>query len=357
MLYSINQIQSKLAKNSAYREQKNDIMKFFHVNNIFNDLKITTVYTSSDHPPLFLEQKDIEKICQMAQHIFGMPFDYQSFYSGEKPLATVENNLPGIQSYQVKNVEDVNQVIEDHYQTSNYGLKQQQQEKLNQEKKDREALALEKHIQDKKKKEWEAFNKASNLKRDFETPKIVSIDFEFFLKKKDNVQTHTVTEMGITTNENGQINSQHYLVEETYQLKKNKNLQNSFHFGETKIVKLSEIVPILNKALENSKYVLFHEQREDYEILQTLNVQIDSTIDVIDTQLSYKHYFKEKDGLNNGKPLEDLLDKFKVEYKDLHNAGNDAYYTLVLLKEMQKSLVKKQEASLSVNTDKRKNKM
>lgn len=346
MLYSINQIQSKLAKNPDYKDQKSDIMQFFHVNNIFNNLKIHNVYTADDLPPLFISQKDIEKICSLAQIVFGVPFDYKALYSGDKPLATIDNNTLGIKSYSVANAEQIEAIVQEHYQTSSYGLKQQQQEAVKQVKKDKEAALLAQQIADKKKREWEKFNKASNLKRDFDTPKIVSIDFEFFIKKKDNIQSYIVTELGITTSEGNALSSQHYLIEESYQLKKNRNLQNSFHFGETKIVPLNSIINIIEQSLQGAKYVLFHEQREDFEILQSLNIEINDNIDIIDTQLCYKHYFKEKNGLNNGKPLEDLLDNCNVQFKDLHNAGNDSYYTLVLLKEMQKLLLKNQEAKI-----------
>lgn len=339
MLYSINQIQSKLAKNPDYKDQKSDIMQFFHVNNIFNNLKVHTVYTADDLPPLFISQNDIEKICFLAQTVFGVPFNYEALYSGDKPLATVDSNEAGIKSYKVSNAEQVEAVIQEHYQTSNYGLKQQKQEEIKQERKDKEAVLLAQQIADKKKREWEKFNKASNLKRDFHHPKIVSIDFEFFIKKKDNIQSYIVTELGITTTEGDKLSSEHYLIEESYQLKKNRHLQNSFHFGETKIVPLNSIANIIQQSLQGAKYVLFHEQREDFEILQSLNIEINDNIDIIDTQLCYKHYFKEKNGLNNGKPLEDLLKICNVEFKDLHNAGNDSYYTLILLKEMQAKLL------------------
>lgn len=335
MLYSIYQIQSKLAQNPDYRENKAEIMQFFHMNNIFNHLHIKTAYTSDNHPPLFIEQKDIEKICLIAQALFNLKFDYTSLYEGKNTLATISETEVGVKKYTVQNFSDVEKIIEDHYQNSSYGLAEQEKEHKKQIRKDKEAQILARQIEEKKQREWAEFNKATNLKRDFDTTKIVSIDFEFYLKNK----VHTITEMGISISENNNVKTYHYLVDGAYQMKKNKKLQNSFHFGETKIIQLSEVKPLLIEALKSTQYVLFHEQREDFEILKGLDVNIDPEVAIIDTQLCYKRYFRERGSLPNGEPLESLLESFSVPLKDTHNAGNDAYYTLMLLKEMQHTLI------------------
>lgn len=352
MLYSIYQIQSKLAQNPEYRQNKAEIMQFFHMNNIFNNLHVKNAYTSDNHPPVFLDQKDIEKICVIAQTIFNLKFDYTSFYEGKNPLATVNEKEAGIKKYIVANFEDVEKIIEEHYQTSSYGLKEQEKEKKKQERKDKEAEILAKHIEEKKQREWAEFNRATNLKRDFDTTKIVSIDFEFYLKNK----VHTITEMGISISENNNVKNYHYLIDGAYQMKKNKHLQNSFHFGETKIIKLEDVKFLLEEALKNTNYVLFHEQREDFEILKGLDVNINSNVAIIDTQLCYKRYFRERGSLPNGEPLESLLESFNVPLKDTHNAGNDAYYTLMLLKEMQQTLLHSEKNKV-VQTSVKKKKM
>lgn len=341
MLYSVNKIQAKLAINPEYHKQKTEIMQFFHINNMINNLGIQTIYMCDIHPPLFIEENAIKKICELATQNFGVVFDYNALYEGKNALLKISKQEPNIQKFKVTNNNELEGLVQLHYQHSTYGLKEQEKDLQKQEKKDKEAVLLAAQIEEKKKKEWEIFNKATNLKRDFVNSKIVSIDFEFYLKgKNNNSLNHVVTEVGISVSDCGFISTTHYLVEENYQMKKNKYLQNSFHFGDTKILKLEDIKKLLNKSLLNANYILFHEQREDFEILESLNINIPKNITVIDTQLCYKRYFRERGSLPNGEPLENLLTSFNVPYKDLHNAGNDAYYTLELLKSMQSNLLK-----------------
>lgn len=336
MLYSINQIQGKLAANPAYREKKPEIMQFFHVNNIFNNIGIDTVYTSDTHPPLFLKENDIKKLCEEATKAFNLTFDYKSFYEGNRPLLAVDENEPGIKSYSVKDSNDINKITEEHYKDSSYGKKEQEKDARRQEKKDKEALELAKYIEEKKQREWQDFDRATNLTRDLFSTKIISIDFEFFLNKR--TKDHTVTEIGITAHQNGAMASVHFLVDGEYQKKKNQALQRRFAFGETKVIKPNQVKPVIEAVIKDPDFILFHEKREDYEILNKLGIKIPENVAVIDTQLCHKRYFREKGTPPNGETLENLLKRFKVDSKDLHNAGNDAYFTLKLLFEMKKAV-------------------
>lgn len=336
MLYSINQIQGKLAANPAYREKKPEIMQFFHVNNIFDNIGIDTVYTSDSHPPFFLKQDDIKKVCAEASKKFGMDFDYKNLYEGNRPLLTVKEDEKGIKLYSIKNAKEIQYVVEDHYINSSYGRKEQEKEARRQEKKDKEAAELAQYIEEKKKKEWEEFDRATNLTRDLFSTKIISIDFEFFLNKK--AKTHIVTEIGITAHQNGAMASVHFLVDGEYQKKKNQSLQRRFAFGETKVIQPNQVKPVIEAVLKDPDFVLFHEQREDFEILNKLGIKIPEQVAVIDTQLCHKRYFREKGTPPNGETLENLLKRFNVDSKDLHNAGNDAYFTLKLLFEMKKAV-------------------
>lgn len=88
--------------------------------------------------------------------------------------------------------------------------------------------------------------------------------------------------------------------------------------------------------MKGADYVLFHEMREDYDIMKRLGYDFENKkdIQIIDTQLCYKRYFRPKNSLPNGEKLENLLDSFKIQAKHLHNGGNDAKYTLMLLLKM-----------------------
>lgn len=338
MLYSINKIASKIAINPIYQNQKIEIIHFFQIKNMVDNLGISNIYTSDLQPQLFLEESDIAKVFSLAQNKFNLPFDYVEFYEGKNGLTKVSEDQVGIFKHNVKSNIEVENIVDSNNENSTYGKKEK-------EKKDKKAAELEASLAKLKQEKWAEFDKATNLKRDFTQGKLLSIDFEFYLKNKN----HTITELGLTIFENNQLKSEHYLVEEFYQMKKNKNLQNSFQFGETKIVKLEEIKKILKEHLKDATYILFHEQREDYEILNGLNIIIKPECAVIDTQLCYKRYFRERGTLPNGEPLEVLLDSFKVNYKHLHNAGNDSYYTLLLLNAMSQSLENKNVTKIKKN--------
>lgn len=330
MYYSIYQIQPKIANIPAFKEKKVEIIQFFNINNLVENVGIDTIYTSDNHAPFLLHENELKKVYQKAQEQFGIEFKVADFYEGQRALLSLDKE-EGIIAHSVKNTQDVALVAENHANNSSYGKKEQIKDIARQEQKEKRMEALEAEIEARREIERQAFDKASNLLRDFVNDKVVSIDFEFFINKDDS---YHVTELGITFNDNGKNQAFHFLIEEHYQKKKNQALQKRFDFGETQIVKEKQIPKLIEMAMQNAKYVLFHEQREDYEILNKMGINIPEDITVIDTQLSYKRYFRKKGSLPNGEKLEGLLSMFKMPYKNLHNAGNDAYMTLMLLQKM-----------------------
>lgn len=330
MYYSIHQIQPKIANIASFKEKKVEIIKFFNIENIVNNLGIDTIYTSDNHPPFFIKDTELKKIYDMAEKRFGIEFKISDFYEGSKALLQLDENN-SFNMHKVYNNKDIESILELHFEKSSYGKREQIKDFERQEQKDKRMEVLQVQIDARKEKEREDFDLASNLLRDFQNEKVVSIDFEFFIRKDGS---YDVTEMGISFNENGKNNSFHFLIEEHYLKKKNKDLQKRFDFGVTEIIKEKQIPKLIEMALLNCSYVLFHEQREDYEILNQMKINIPKEIIIIDTQLSYKRYFRKKGSLPNGEKLEELLNMFKMPYKNLHNAGNDAYMTLVLLHKM-----------------------
>lgn len=330
MYYSIYQIQPKIANIEAFKEKKVEIIQFFNIKNLVENLGVDTLYTSDNHAPFFLDEKTLKKIYQKAQEKFGIEFKISDFYEGQRALLSLEKE-EGMKEHKVKNITDVSIVEENHSQNSTYGKKEQVKDIARKEQKAKRMEVLEAEIEIRREKERQEFDKASNLLRDFINDKVVSIDFEFFINKDDS---YHVTELGIAFNENGKNQAFHFLIEEHYQKKKNQALQKRFDFGETQVIKEKQIPKLIEMAIQNAKYILFHEQREDYEILNQMGIKIPEEITVIDTQLSYKRYFRKKGSLPNGEKLEGLLSMCKIPYKNLHNAGNDAYMTLMLLQKM-----------------------
>lgn len=330
MYYSIYQIQPKIANIPAFKQKKVEIIQFFNINNLVENVGIDKIYTSDNHPPFLLNENDLQKVYKVASEKFLVEFKVSDFYEGNRALLSLDKN-EGITEHHVKTSQDVALILDNHANFSTYGKKEQEKDIVRQEQKEKRMEALESEIEARREVERQQFDKASNLLRDFVHDKVVSIDFEFFINKD---KSYDVTELGIAFNDNGKIQAYHFLIEEHYQKKKNQALQKRFDFGKTDIIKEKQIPKLIEMAIKDAKYVLFHEQREDYEILNQMKVEIPEEVTVIDTQLSYKRYFRKKGSLPNGETLESLLSMCKISYKNLHNAGNDAYMTLVLLQKM-----------------------
>lgn len=80
----------------------------------------------------------------------------------------------------------------------------------------------------------------------------------------------------------------------------------------------------------------FTSKEKILKFFKSLKLDIEHTknFDVVDTQLCYKRYFRAPGTNPDGAKLKDLLTEFKVKCENLHNAGNDANYTLQLVQKM-----------------------
>lgn len=333
MLYKITQIEPVIARNPKFKDCKVEMIKFFNLKHIADNLDIDKVYTNENLAPLYLDKSSISKICLLASAKFGVDFNYKEFYEGKGSLPTIDESLDGTKAYSIKSFSDVEKIIQEHKQTSQYGIEETAREEQQAKAKKAKVDALEEKLEEGRQIKRAEFDKATNLNRDFVTSKVVSIDFEFKIKGND----HIVTEFGLAISQkDGSIKNEHYLIEENYMSKFNRNLQDKFEFGKTEIVSVKDIMPIISKHVKEADYVLFHEQREDYDILKKLGWDIEKNQDkpVIDTQLCYKRYFREPGSPPDGEKLINLLKAFKVDSKHLHNSGNDAHYTLKLLQKM-----------------------
>lgn len=332
MYYSIYKIQNKIANIPNFKDKKVEIIQFF--NNIIDNSGIESIYTHDEYPPYFLSQKDTAQLFEQLTSKFQLDFKISDFYEGSKPLLMLPEDLK-YNKHDIKTQKDANAVVSQHFESSIFGKHEQEKELQKTEHKKKKVEVLQAEIDARKLIEKQKFDRSSNLLRDFVYDKVVSIDFEFFINKKE--QTYEPTELGISFTENGDIKSYHFLIQENYKKKKNRDLQAQFNFGKTEIISEKQIPTIINHAINDAQYVLFHEQREDTQILNNIGIHIPESIPIVDTQLSYKRYFRTKDSLPNGQALEDLLSMFKINYKNLHNAGNDAHMTLVLLQKMSET--------------------
>lgn len=157
--------------------------------------------------------------------------------------------------------------------------------------------------------------------------RLVVIDFEF-----NHHRNNLVFECGITKSFNGQLEHEHYLVEEHYQNKKNYDLQFQFNFGDTRIVSMADLIVILRKLLENTDYLVGHGLLSEYLILKQhgLNIFDFEQLKCIDTQSVFRDKFNAKDIYYN-LSLINLLALFNIDTVNLHNSGNDSAYTMMAL--------------------------
>lgn len=142
-----------------------------------------------------------------------------------------------------------------------------------------------------------------------------------------------LTEFGISLFHNDNISTNHYIVKENLHLRNGKRVadnKDNFNFGISKIKPLKESFDITIDFINKVDYVIGQGISNDFKYLRQTNnrIQFKSDLKIIDTYyLSF--YFD-----NGGLGLEKMLKDFKIEYKHLHNGGNDAHYNLLLFLKM-----------------------
>lgn len=171
--------------------------------------------------------------------------------------------------------------------------------------------------------------KISNIfKNKIKTGKtIISFDFSFNIEED-------IVDVGISYY-NGKIQKNyHYLVKENRPniIPENSNYL-SFHFGETQIKEYSKIISILSIFIQQADVILLHDSSNDLKLLEKMNLtKFITKQQIIDTSL----LFKVKDNklmvqkTSTRISLKNLLRYSNISYSNLHNSGNDAFYTLKL---------------------------
>lgn len=190
--------------------------------------------------------------------------------------------------------------------------------------------------------------KKSNIPLSINNIKIVSIDLEL----RYIGTTIYPLEIGISTFENGEINNYHYAVEERI----NKN---NFDFGETKLFKEDQFEDIFESHIHNTDYIIGHGLNSEFDFITSHNKLSNVFNDkiILDTSLSALKEFN----IKNLEPrfvenkyqisLKNALTAFDLKFENLHNAGNDSAYSLLLLQKM--ILLKTKSFNLAPNRKKK----
>lgn len=206
----------------------------------------------------------------------------------------------------------------------------------------------------------------------------VSLDIEQFERN-----TSIVTEIGISVylppqplDGNGQsqstnnpipiipdIRASHLIVKEHNRHRNGRFVEDNrynFSFGKSVFLSQSGCVSLINQVLKQSMgsqkdlddsvklkeremnlVLVGHNVKGDISALKAIGVEFPKNHQILDTQHIWRHTRKE-----GPCSLENLLKIFRVPYQFLHNAGNDAYLTLVILLKLCDPVVR---ASMRLN--------
>jgi len=139
------------------------------------------------------------------------------------------------------------------------------------------------------------------------------------------------------------IRAQHIVIRENahiHNTKYHKGNKKGFKFGRSWYLKEERALERLRELLQ-SKYndgevvLVGHFMQNDLKLLGELEIEIPESVRIFDTGSLERAWSGRVNG--NRKSLEDLCEQFEVPYYQrhkLHNAGNDAFFTMAIFSEM-----------------------
>lgn len=336
MLFNFNRIQNKVLtyfgknKINLTKDELSSLFQFLNEKNLIKEGIIDKIYLHDEKAPFFINETQVLKIEDELKKSRG-------FFL---PLSQItqtshQETDPSFLKFNVKSFEDYEKVVEMFIDVSVYGKSLKEQEAIKNEKKLAQKTKKEKQLEKVREEKNELFDKISSLENDYKNKKVLSIDLEFFLNKR--LKTHTITEIGLAFKSPNNVRNENFLVKENYELKENREKQLNNLFGETKVVVQKDLIEYLRVFIGNMDYLIFHEPREDLRALQQVGLDIEKefpNVTIIDTQMIYKRYFFDKKlKTDAGESLSNLLKMFHIDFdkRNMHNAANDAKYTLDLL--------------------------
>lgn len=188
----------------------------------------------------------------------------------------------------------------------------------------------------------------SNLSFDINTERLMSLDFEFF-GVGSATQIENISEAGIATLRNGVINYNHYIISQPERIKSEKKikLQNKFNFGDSIVINFNDFESLLSNELSKTDYLIAHSVNTEVNILKRskINVKNIKLLDTLDLQKNFETL--------NKLSLKNHLIYHDIPFHHLHNAGNDAAYTLKLVIKMKETYI----SNLTLNKNEPKTKI
>ncbi|KAK9236644.1 ribonuclease H-like domain-containing protein [Lipomyces kononenkoae] len=166
----------------------------------------------------------------------------------------------------------------------------------------------------------------------------ISVDIEVY-----ELNHNCVTEIGVAVLDLRKGNTKdvkpvgrHLRVKEYMHLKNGKFVEDAsekFEFGTSEILTLKQSAEEVKKIFEEYKdraIFVGHDGANDVRYLRQLGVELPEELPMVDTLTLWK--------INHGEDEQSTLGRLLMEYDirswNLHNAGNDAYYTVQVLMAM-----------------------
>lgn len=315
-LYEIAKVKRNFKNSNKLMENKKSLDEFLNAQTFYDDLKIKNLYADvTKESTYYIDEKELKDLILLCSVKFNGVFN-----SNNIPFIELNNN---IKVYKVNSYEEYLESIKKHNLS-------EEMLSLVKERKD-----LQKDILNKKKNLNQPFAKdVKNLNINFNNKKIVCIDFEFFHRGSDHKLLNCF-EFGVSIKDrNNKYTNKHYLIEETHQ-KKGKasiGLQEKFRFGKTETISYKDVKNLLESYFADADYLLFHDMGSELRIFRQNNILFNKNkIKVLDTQQMQRNF---ESGIFVAKKLKTLLYLYDIPVFDLHNSGNDAAYTLMLLMKM-----------------------
>ncbi|KAK3504969.1 QDE-2-interacting protein [Neurospora crassa] len=137
------------------------------------------------------------------------------------------------------------------------------------------------------------------------------------------------------------IKARHIRVKEFSWAQNSRHVQGRaeyFDFGESEFIEVTKIARVLKETIEGESSIggegakrpvvlVFHDQSQDLKYIRMLGYDVasaDNILEVVDTREMYQYLSRS----NNASKLSNVCGFLDISWKNMHNAGNDAVYTL-----------------------------
>lgn len=314
-LYSVKRIKSFFGNKNKHITTK-QISDFFSDVNLYETIGIGNFYLDKNIKKMvYLNEDDLHRLCLLAH------FKLQGDFSFDK----LEHHPLGdnILTRQAKSSQEYRNLLIEHYKSP-------------------EMVALskeEKQLASKNKLHNQEFSSnIANYEIEIANKKIVAIDFEYNPKTlaTENFNFTSCSECGVSVLENNEMKHYHFFIEDgSHKQGIAKYLKDKFEFGQTETITSEQLKIKLNDIFKGADYMLCHGMEIEYTILNGNDIKIaNMNIEILDTL----HMFKKlaSDTELNAYRLKDILRACDMDPLNLHNAGNDAAYTLLTFLRMNK---------------------